>query len=73
MTKIVFYCSRCASGLAASDETCAACGHQTLDANRVIHLQSASTRLSRKRPRGAAAPIFGSRRTPCDPEPPLAS
>jgi hypothetical protein len=73
VTKIFFYCSRCASGVAASDEACTSCGHNTIDANRVIQLQSAGTRLNRKRPRGAAAPIFGTRRGSSDPEPPLAS
>ena|GEM_PF-4750598 len=58
MTKIFYFCTRCACPLDVSDETCGACGGQTMDANRIIHLQSEGGRYSRKRPRGAAAPTF---------------
>jgi len=64
MTKIFYYCTRCACSLEVSDETCAACGVETMDSNRVIHLQTEGSRYSRKRPRGAAAPSFTPPPTP---------
>jgi hypothetical protein len=72
LTKTFIYCTRCANGLSASDDMCAACGHSTIDANRVIHLQAAGARQNRKRPRGAAAPSFDpSRRPQPSQEPPF--
>jgi hypothetical protein len=72
MTKIFYYCTRCACGLEAGDETCVACGRDTIDANRIIHLQSAGNRSSRKRPRGAAAPTFAPHEVPPASEPQIA-
>jgi hypothetical protein len=70
LTKTFIYCTQCASSLLPSDEMCAACGHPTLDANRVIHLQAGSARQNRKRPRGAAPPPFDPGRKPAAAEEP---
>jgi hypothetical protein len=64
------YCTRCANDLSTNEESCAACGHETIDANRVIHLQSGGARQNRKRPRGAAAPTFDARKQPQAPQEP---
>jgi hypothetical protein len=72
MTKISYYCTGCANNLDANDEMCAGCGREAIDANRIIHLQSAGKRSNRKRPRGAASPAFAAREAPQAQEPRIA-
>jgi hypothetical protein len=72
MTKIFLYCTQCANSLEDNDEMCAGCGRETIDANRIINLQSAGKRSGKRRPRGAAAPTFAPHEAPPAQEPRIA-